>query len=256
MAASSAALPTSGYQQGVFENFDVSQKYWNDCCAKDAAPGQPSQTSPRASSAWSTQDGFATCMDPDRDTSLEVCRRHRVWLQGANWDCGSFSLPVSKPSGPHRAPAITPNTLYVVVDISCRPAHLRSRLFACLLCVLLQCVQDIPCPSSWPVALQGRLDQDCDATCTSRSNDLCDKDAKCKPEDGAASTAAEQAAHNDAAAHQDIARKLQQPVSPAEQQRLRAAGQLEDLLSMIRYHPCLLLFAVVGQVWASIVGHI
>lgn len=117
----------------------------------------------------------------------------------------------------------------------CRSACLRSRLFACLLNVLLQCVQDIACPSSWPAALQGRLDQDCDATCTSRSNDLCVKDAKCKPDDGAASMESEQAASNDAAAHQDIARsKLQQPVSPAEQQRLRAARQLGDLLSMIR----------------------
>jgi hypothetical protein len=138
-----------------------------------------------------------------------------------------------------------------------------------LFCVLLQqCVQDIPCSSSWPVALQGRLDQDCDTTCTSRSNDLSDKDAKRKPEDGAASTAAGQAGHNDAAAHQDIARKLQQPVNPAEQQRLRAARQLEDLLSMIRYYPFLPLplqhaftllthaEQLVVQVCASIVHHI
>lgn len=134
MAASTAAV-SSGTQQGVFGSFDVSQKYLIDCCAKDAAPGCPTGDAPsprQPSSAWSTQDGFAACMDPDRDTSLEVSRRHLLWLQEVNRDCGSNRWPVSKPSRPHRAPAIAPYALYMVLTVFCRSAHLRSRLFACL----------------------------------------------------------------------------------------------------------------------------
>jgi hypothetical protein len=46
-------------------------------------------------------------------------------------------------------------------------------------------------------------------------------------------------ARSDAAAQQDVARSKvqQQPLSPAELQRLRASKQLEDLLAMIRYTP-------------------
>jgi hypothetical protein len=104
--------------------------------------------------------------------------------------------------------------------------------------VLLQCAQDIPCHSSWPVSLQGQLDQDFDATCSSRSSDAFAKDGLRYKSDGAANVDSEQASCSDAVAHQDVTRsKLQQNVSPAEQQRQRAARQLEDLLSMIRWAP-------------------
>jgi hypothetical protein len=101
--------------------------------------------------------------------------------------------------------------------------------------VLLQCAQDIPCHSNWHVSLQGRLDQDIDATCTSRSSDAFAKDGLRHKSDGAANVDFEQADRSDADAHPDVTRsKLQHNLSPAEQQRLRAARQLEDLLAMIR----------------------
>jgi len=105
---------------------------------------------------------------------------------------------------------------------------------------LTQCSQDIPCHSSWVARPAGRLDQDCDATCTSTSSDLYAKH-DLRHKDGASSMHSDQPAHCDAAALPDTSRsKLQQPASPAEQQRLRAARQLDDLLAMIRY-PTLLL---------------
>jgi hypothetical protein len=72
-----AAGYTAGQQRSA-GNSGCQEKYWNDCFGKDAIIVQSSQQSPRASSAWSTQDGYLAYVDADRDTSLEVCGRHAV----------------------------------------------------------------------------------------------------------------------------------------------------------------------------------
>ena len=56
------------------------EKYWSAALEKQAMAGVvTSQTSPRASSAWSTQDGYVQFQDPERDTSLEVCDQGGLW---------------------------------------------------------------------------------------------------------------------------------------------------------------------------------
>jgi hypothetical protein len=74
MAATFAgASGCSASQQHLVGDSGCQEKYWNDCLGKDAIIVQSSQHSPRASSAWSTQDGYLAYVDADRDTSLEVC---------------------------------------------------------------------------------------------------------------------------------------------------------------------------------------
>lgn len=76
MAASTAAPCFTGRQIDQYGTSSVSDKYWDPCHAKHAAAGmaggKEAIISPRASSAWSTQDGYAHIVDPERDTSLEV----------------------------------------------------------------------------------------------------------------------------------------------------------------------------------------
>jgi hypothetical protein len=50
------------------DGLNLSSQLWG----KQQLSGHPSSHSPRSSSAWSTQDGFAMGVDPERDLSLEV----------------------------------------------------------------------------------------------------------------------------------------------------------------------------------------
>jgi hypothetical protein len=57
-----------GCKMALNDGISISSQHWG----KQQLSGHPSLGSPRTSSAWSTQDGFAMGVDPERDPSLEV----------------------------------------------------------------------------------------------------------------------------------------------------------------------------------------
>lgn len=69
-----AAPSSTGCLPHACGHVSVSEKLWGAAVEKQGVLCAPltSQTSPRASSAWSTQDGFVACLDPERDASIEV----------------------------------------------------------------------------------------------------------------------------------------------------------------------------------------
>lgn len=139
MAASGAFPAAPGCPAGVFGAIGVSNKYRNECCAKEGAlTSQPSQ-SPRASSAWSTQDGFVACADPDRETSLEV----RPW--------GSHSLPASLHAPSCPAVCLSCNRLGRLGAPGAGPCPDHAATAANMTQQPGPCASDAPCAPCCPV---------------------------------------------------------------------------------------------------------